>query len=369
RFLAMLGHEIRTPMTGVLGMAELLQGSNLEPRQRLQVDAIQRAGDQLLRLVNDALDLARIEAGKLALDEKPFDLHALLDEVSATLQALANAKGLLFSLQRAPGTPRVLRGDAGRLRQILLNLGGNAIKFTDTGEVALRSAGTPHGLLLEISDSGPGMSGEQVARLFQRFEQGGDLRASQRLAGSGLGLAICQELAVAMQGRIDVQSQPGQGTCFRVTLPLPVATVDDLLPEPARRAVRKVNGLSILVVEDDVTVADVITGLLDSLGHEAVHAAQGLAALTALSQSRFDFAFLDLDLPGLDGFELARIIRSQGHTLALVALTARTDTQAEPLALAAGMHGFLRKPVTSSLLQSKIEAVLALMRTGEQPKL
>ena len=368
RFLAMLGHEIRTPMTGVLGMAELLQGSNLEPRQRLQVDAIQRAGDQLLRLVNDALDLARIEAGKLTLDEKPFDLHALLDEVSATLQALAQAKALQFSLQRAPGTPRVLRGDSVRLRQILLNLGGNAIKFTDIGEVALRSAGTPHGLLLELSDSGPGMSEEQVARLFQRFEQGGDLRASQRLAGSGLGLAICQELAVAMQGRIDVQSQPGRGTCFRVTLPLPVATVDELLPEPARRAVRKVNGLRILVVEDDLTVADVITGLLDSLGHESVHAAQGLAALTELSQSKFELAFLDLDLPGLDGFELARIIRSQGHGLALIALTARTDTQAEPLALAAGMHGFLRKPVTSSLLQSKIEAVLALMRTGEQPR-
>ena len=368
RFLAMLGHEIRTPMTGGLGMAELLQGSQLEPRQRLQVDAIQRAGDQLLRLVNDALDLARIEAGKLALDEKPFDLHALLDEVSATLQALAHAKGLQFSLQRAPGTPRAVRGDAGRLRQILLNLGGNAIKFTDAGEVALRSAGTPHGLLLEISDSGPGLGEDQVARLFQRFEQGGDLRASQRMAGSGLGLAICQELSVAMHGRIDVQSQPGQGACFRVTLPLPIATVDDLLPEPIRRAVRKVNGLRILVVEDDRTVADVITGLLDSLGHESVHAAQALVALTALSQSKFELAFLDLDLPGLDGFELARIIRSQGHTLALVALTARTDTQAEPLALAAGMHGFLRKPVTSSLLQAKIEAVLALLRTGEQSK-
>ncbi|MBC7655970.1 MAG: response regulator [Frankiaceae bacterium] len=368
RFLATLGHEIRTPMTGVLGMAELLQGSDLGPKQRLQVNAIQRAGEHLLRLVNDALDLARIEAGKLALEDKPFDLHAMLDDVSAILQALAQAKGLQFSLQRAPGTARAVRGDGGRLRQILLNLGSNAIKFTDRGEVALRSASTPAGLVLELSDTGPGMGQEQLARLFQRFEQGGDLRASQRLAGSGLGLAICQELAVAMHGRIDVQSQPGQGTCFRVSLPLMAAAIDELLPEQARRAPRKLNGLRILVVEDDATVADVITGLLDSLGHEAVHAAQGLAALTELSHSRFDLAFLDLDLPGLDGFELARIIRSQGHSLALVALTARTDAQAEPLSLAAGMHGFLRKPVTSSLLQSKIEAVLALLRTGEQCK-
>jgi CheY-like chemotaxis protein len=292
----------------------------------------------------------------------------LLEEVSALLQALAQAKGLQFSLQRAPGTPRVLRGDVGRVRQILLNLGGNAIKFTDTGEVALRSAAPPGGVLGEIGDSGPGMSVEQVARLFQRFEQGNGLRASQRQAGSGLGLAICQELAVAMHGRIDVQSEPGQGTCFQVTLPLPVGNVDDLLPVQARREPRPRDGLRLLVVEDDDTIAAVITGLLASLGHEPVHAAQGLAALTELAQSRFDLAFLDLDLPGLDGFELARIIRSQGHALALVALTARTDAQAESLSFAAGMHGFLRKPVTSQLLQSKIEQVLALIRTGEQPK-
>ena len=374
RFLATLGHEIRTPMTGVLGMAELLQGGTLEPKQRSQVASIQRAGEHLLRLVNDALDLARIEAGKLTLDDAPFDLHELLDEAAALLQPLAQAKDLRFSLQRAPGTPRVLRGDGGRVRQILLNLGSNAIKFTDIGEVALRSAATPNGLMLEINDTGQGMNAEQSTRLFQRFEQADGLRTSQRYGGSGLGLAICQELAAAMNGRIDVQSQPGQGTTFRVMLPLASARLDDLeLARPnARKPPRKVDGLRILVVEDDDTVAEVITGLLESLGHEAVHAAQGLAALTELTASRFDLAFLDLDLPGLDGFELARIIRSQGQTLALIALTARADSQAEPLALAAGMHGFLRKPVTSQLLQEKIERVLAALRgpaTGEQPRM
>ncbi len=371
RFLAMLGHEIRTPMTGVLGMAELLQGSDLAPRQRQQVDAIQRAGEHLLRLVNDALDLARIESGKLTLEDKPFDLHALLDEVSALLQPLAQAKGLQFSLQRAPGTPRVLRGDGGRVRQVLLNLGSNAIKFTDRGEVALRSARTPKGLLLEINDTGPGMEPEQVAKLFQRFEQGTRLQGSKRQAGSGLGLAICQELALAMGGEIDVQSQLGHGTTFRLRLHLPVAQIEDLLPPEARRMPRKANALRILVVEDDPTIADVVTGLLESLGHEAVHAAQALAAVTELSQSRFDLAFLDLDLPGVDGLVLARIIRSQGHTLALVALTARSDPTAESLSFAAGMHGFLRKPVTRQILQEKIDQIMTQMRaaaSGQQAK-
>lgn len=372
RFLATLGHEIRTPMTGVLGMAELLQNSQLAPKQRSQVESIQRAGEHLLRLVNDALDLARIEAGKLTLEEAPFDLHAMLGEVAVLLDALAQAKALAFSLQRAPGTPRVVRGDAGRVRQILLNLGSNAIKFTEHGEVALRSAATPNGLLLEISDTGSGLSTVQLSRLFQRFEQVDGRGHGQGYGGSGLGLAICQELAAAMGGRIDVQSQPGRGSCFRVNLPLPVAALEDLVQPAFRRVPRRVDGLRVLVVEDDETVAEVITGLLESLGHEAVHSAQGLAALTELAASRFDLAFLDLDLPGLDGFELARIIVAQGHGLALIALTARADPQAEPLALAAGMHGFLRKPVTSQLLQDKIEQVVSQLRgppTGEHARL
>ncbi len=355
RFLATLGHEIRTPMTGVLGMAELLQHSALDPKQKSQVGSIQRAGQHLLRLVNDALDLARIEAGKLVLDAAPFDLHALLDEVADLLRPLALAKGLAFSLQRAPETPRALRGDVVRVRQILLNLGSNAIKFTDHGEVIVRSTHSEQGLLLELSDTGPGMNAEQQARLFQRFEQAEGVRTAQRYGGSGLGLAICQELAAAMGGRIDVQSQPGQGANFRVTLPLPLAPTETLtvapdLPAPAQMMER----LRILVVEDDLTVAEVVTGLLESLGHDVVHAAQGLAALTALADAHFDLAFLDLDLPGLDGFELAQIIQAQGHDLPLVALTARADAQAQPQALAAGMRGFLRKPVTGQLLTAAI---------------
>lgn len=354
RFLATLGHEIRTPMTGVLGMAELLQQGSLDPKQKSQVASIRRAGQHLLRLVNDALDLARIEAGKLILDAAPFDLYALLDEVADLLRPLAQAKGLVFSLQRAPGTPRALRGDVVRVRQILLNLGSNAIKFTEQGEVTLRSDSSEQGVLLELSDTGPGMNAEQQARLFQRFEQAEGMRTAQRYGGSGLGLAICQELAAAMGGRIDVQSQPGRGANFQVTLPLPPAPIEALVVSPELPASAKIESLRILVVEDDLTVAEVVVGLLQSLGHDVVHAAQGLAALTALADAHFDLAFLDLDLPGVDGFELAQIIQAQGHGLPLVALTARADAQAQPQALAAGMRGFLRKPVTGQLLTTAI---------------
>jgi signal transduction histidine kinase/streptogramin lyase/ActR/RegA family two-component response regulator len=366
RFLATLGHEIRTPMTGVLGMAELLQAGQLQPRQRQQVQAIQRAGEHLLRLVNDALDLARIEAGKLTLEDAPFDLHELLDEVAALLQPLAQQRRLAFALQRAPGTPRALRGDAGRLRQILLNLGSNAIKFTEEGEVALRCASAPGGIVCEVSDTGEGMDAAQLARLFRRFEQAEGLSGAQRRNGSGLGLAICQELAVAMDGRIEVQSQVGQGTCFRVHLPLPIADSPPVVRPTPRHPPRDAQGMRVLVVEDDATVAEVVVGLLEALGYQAVHSPHALAALSELAQGGFALAFLDLDLPGLDGFELARIVRAQAPATILIALTARADAQAEPEAIAAGMHGFLRKPVTSQLLQDAIENVFAGLRPAQQ---
>jgi CheY-like chemotaxis protein/anti-sigma regulatory factor (Ser/Thr protein kinase) len=315
-----------------------------------------------LRLVNDALDLARIEAGKLTLEEAPFDLHELLDEVAALLQPLAQAKGLAFRLQRAPGTPRALRGDAARVRQILLNLAGNAIKFTQAGEVCLRSDAAADGVRFEVSDTGEGMDAAQLARLFRRFEQAEGLSGEQRRQGSGLGLAICKELAVAMAGEIHASSRIGQGTCFHVHLPLPIAN-EALSPMPPTRASpRDGQGRRVLVVEDDATVAEVVCGLLQGLGYEAQHAAHALAALSMLGSERFELAILDLDLPGMDGLELARLLRAQSPGLPLLALTARADAQAEPEALAAGMHAFLRKPVTSQLLHDTIEIVLAGLR-------
>ncbi|SFV35049.1 ligand-binding sensor domain-containing protein [Pseudoxanthomonas sp. YR558] len=363
RFLATLGHEIRTPMTGVLGMTELLQATPLDTRQKGYTDAIQRAGMHLLRLVNDALDLAKIEAGKLELQQVEFDLHALLSDVVALMGPVAGKRGLAFHDGVAAGVPRIVRGDPLRLRQILLNLLGNAIKFTEAGHVSLRAlpmAG--QGVRLEVGDTGPGINAEQQERLFRRFEQAEGAQTTARYGGSGLGLAICQELAVAMGGRIAVDSAPGKGTRFFVDLPGLQATGSGDIAAPtvgeAVHAHAESGPLEILLVEDDATVADVVAGLLRARGHRVTHAPHGLAALTEVAGAAFDVAFLDLDLPGLDGMALAQQLRMRGIATPLVALTARTDAEAEPAARQAGFDEFIRKPVTGDMLAT----VIAVLR-------
>ncbi|MCI4568705.1 two-component regulator propeller domain-containing protein [Lysobacter sp. CFH 32150] len=354
QFLATLGHEVRTPMTGVLGMTELLLGTPLQQKQRGYAESIRSSGQHLLRLVNDALDLARVESGKLELEDAPFDLHILLQEVCALFEPLAQAKGLGFRCESA-NLPRGVRGDAHRLRQMLLNLGNNAIKFTERGDVVLRATATARGVRFEVIDTGPGLSAEQQARLFRRFEQAEGARTTARYGGSGLGLAICQELAAAMGGRVEVESTLGQGATFRLDLPLPAAEIPAAQDAETRD---RVAAHRILLVEDDPTVAQVLGELLQAQGHVVTHAPHGLAALAALQSAAHDLAFLDLDLPGIDGFDLARMICGQGHALPLIALTARADTDAEPKARVAGMTGFLRKPVTGALLTAAIEAAL-----------
>ena len=360
RFLATLGHEVRTPMTGVMGMSELLLNTALDTRQRGYTEAIRRAGAHLLRLVNDALDLARIESGKLELDLQPFSVNQLLEELIAMTAPLAEARGLYCVLDDALPGEVAANGDVTRVRQILLNLLNNAVKFTERGGVTLRVAtlAPGKGLRFEVADTGPGVSAEQQQRLFRRFEQGEGPRTAARYGGSGLGLAICQELAVAMGGRVDIISKLGSGTRFIVELPLrwvPSGAARSTAPNaPASID----SGLQILLVEDDATIAEVIAGLLTARGHQVVHAAHGLAALTEVAEHPFDVALLDLDLPGLDGFALARQLRVFGHAMPLIAVTARADAEAEPAARAAGFDGFLRKPVTGEILTDAIAQVL-----------
>lgn len=360
RFLATLGHEVRTPMTGVLGMSELLLGTPLDARQRGHVDAIRRAGEHLLRLVNDALDLARIEAGKLQMANADFDLRALLDEVAALMAPVAERRGLAFVEHVEADAPRTLHGDRTRIEQILLNLVGNAVKFTDQGHVALETARlSPHGVRFVVSDTGPGLNPEQQARLFRRFEQADGARTAARHGGSGLGLAISQELAAAMGGRIVLDSAPGQGTRFSVELPLPEGA--PAVPAPAAVAPAGMAPAAmprrLLLVEDDPIVAEAIGGLLRAQGHAVTHAGHGLAALTEVATQAFDAALLDLDLPGMDGLDLAAMLRAQGFAAPLLAVTARSDPGAEAQALSAGCDGFLRKPVTGAMLAQALAAL------------
>ena len=359
-FLATLGHEVRTPMTGVLGMSELLQGTPLDPRQRSHVDAIRRAGEHLLRLVNDALDLARIEAGKLQLSNADFALRPLLDEVAALMAPVAERKGLAFVDGMSAAAPAALHGDRTRVQQILLNLVGNAVKFTDSGHVALETlALAPHGVRFVVADTGPGLDAAQQARLVRRFEQAAGARTATRYGGSGLGLSISQELAAAMGGRIHIESEPGAGSRFIVELPLLHAdgAVPDVAPITPR--IDSARALRLLLVEDDAIVAEAISGLLQAQGHGVTHAGHGLAALTEVAMHPFEAALLDLDLPGMDGLALARMLRAQGHAFPLLALTARSDADAEVQARAGGFDGFLRKPVTGAMLVQALDALMA----------
>ncbi len=374
RFLADLGHELRTPMTGVLGMSELLLGGELPPRQHGQVQSIRRAGEHLLRLVDDALDLAKIEAGRLELQSVEFALKPVIEEVASLMSPLAARKGLRFAVERAPDVHEVWIGDPLRVKQILLNLLGNAVKFTERGEVGLRietisleaalensheAQRTAISLRMVVRDTGLGMDAEQVRRVFARFEQADGARTAARYGGTGLGLAISRELASAMGGAIEVRSTPGQGTEFELRLPLPMgqgaaSSADDHAFAQAPSALSPTEWRVVLLVEDDPTVAEVLIGLLQRQGHRVVHAAHGLAAMTEVALGRFDLALIDLDLPGIDGCALAGQLRASGFGAPMLAITARADAGAESQALAAGFNAFIRKPTTGERLQTAI---------------
>ncbi|MBD8634930.1 ATP-binding protein [Stenotrophomonas sp. CFBP 13725] len=361
RFLANLGHEVRTPMTGVLGMTELLLSSPLDTRQRNHAESIRSAGEHLLLLVNDALDLARIESGRLELQSQLFDLNLLLADVQALTAPLARQKGVQFRLQNELTVGLCAQGDPLRVRQILLNLLGNAVKFTQRGSITLRARSDTdaQGLHFDVSDTGPGISSELQKRLFRRYEQADGARTAAQYGGSGLGLAISRELAVAMGGDIAVRSQLGNGTCFSVVLPLPLQDGSGHADGEGPHAVAvPAAPLRILLVEDDPTVAEVIAGLLAARGHQVVHAEHALAALREMAGDRFDIGLLDLDLPGLSGFDLALHLRNQAHDLPLLAVTARTDPDLAEQVAAADMQGFLRKPVTGELLAEAIARAL-----------
>lgn len=355
-FLAMVSHEIRTPLNGVIGMSELLR----EPANRVQVEdyanTIYDSANQLLAMINEILDFSKIEAGHLSLETAPTAVKPLVESVVALFKPRAEAKGLALTSHVDELVPAWIMVDAGRLRQILLNLIANAIKFTDEGAVAVRVSATVDQLLFEVIDTGCGLSDAQQQHLFEPFHQA-DASVARRYGGTGLGLAICKRLSEAMQGQLSVDSQPGKGSTFRCELPLVEAAPYHRAPLPALPIQQHFAGTSLLLVEDNAINRKVAIELLARLGCDVVCAENGHDALAMVAVQRVHLIFMDIQLPDIDGLEVTRQLRAQGGWLAdvpIVAMTAGGVEDDRQRCLQAGMDDYITKPLSIDALNNML---------------
>ncbi len=358
-FLASMSHEIRTPMNGVLGFAELLQlDSGLSATQRGHVRGIYEAGKSLLALINDILDFSKIEAGKLEVESVPMHPDAVVDGAVSILRSQFTSKGLELKVEVAPDIPAWIVGDPTRVRQNLLNLMSNALKFTEKGSVTVRvlrqAVANGETLRFEVQDTGIGIPADRLHLLFEEFTQV-DRSTTRRYGGTGLGLAICKRLAQAMDGDVGVESEPGVGSTFWFTVALAeIATPDE--SQPARISAGSTNA-HILVAEDLPMNQRVIEGYLTRAGHRVTLVANGLEAVAALRTGHFDLVLMDMEMPEMDGISATRAIRGEDgpmRDVPIIALTANALLEDAALCRAAGMNDFLSKPIDRAALYSAI---------------
>lgn len=363
-FLANMSHEIRTPLNAIIGLAHIALSNKPELKQRIYLEKMRGSGEHLLEIINDILNLSRMEAGKLTLDHNEFSIHQLIDKTVDLVWEKAAAKGLQVNVEIDPKIPKSLLGDSLRLGQILINFCANAVKFTDAGSISIRVIKVRDWqesveLLFEVDDTGIGIEADKLKNLFQPFQQV-DSSSARRFEGTGLGLSISKNLADLMQARIDVKSTAGQGSCFCLRVQLEKnnrTTAPDLMQAdsiPKRLAPINCN---ILVVEDNLLNQEIILSLLEFMGAQAICVGSGLEAIAIIQRQQFDLVLMDIQLPGMDGVEATARMRelAAGKHLPIIAVTANALPGDKEAYLAAGLDDYLSKPIEPAQLHRVLE--------------
>ncbi len=371
QFLATISHEIRTPLNGVLGMAQVMATAELAPAQADRLRIIRRSGEVLLSILNDVLDLSKIEAGKLTIEAIEFDLVDMLRTTTHMFSPLAKEKGLTFS-QTFDEVSGLYLGDPTRIRQIVSNLLSNALKFTDSGEIHVSSRYEDGVFHLSVRDTGIGIPTDKLNRLFAKFTQA-DETTTRRFGGTGLGLSICKDLSALMGGVIEVESREGEGSCFTLSIPLPrLGDLSPVIAEPVEAMDISIAGLRVLAAEDNPTNQLVLRTLLEMAGIEVSIAANGVEALTLWEKQAWDVILMDVQMPIMDGPDAAREIRererlSGRRRTPIIALTANTMSHQIEGYLATGMDSHVGKPIEAEALFRAIAAARAgVEASGDQ---